>query len=1403
VSSDRPVTTAREPARVPSARAGSSARAGGLPTGPGELAGFEILAELGRGAQSIVYRVRRPPSEADGATGGEFALKVQDQNPGDAGGPGDSLVAFHREAALLASVDHPGLTRVHEVGVAQGRPYLVMDLVDGVALATILADGPMPVERVIALGLDIVDPLAAVHRRGLVHRDLKPPNIMVQTDGVARLIDFGLTARGGTSDAGDAGGTVAVGTLAYSAPEQSGMLKRPVDNRSDLYSLGVILFEAVTGRLPFPSGDVGELLRMHAVVPAPDLQDLVPEAPRALADVVATLLAKDPDDRYQSGEALATDLRALAGDTRPAAAGRAPERFRGLSGRTAELGALHERWATAQAGRGGVCVVRGAGGTGKSRLAAELAGPVRAAGATVLWAATSPDDPVPFGPLRAALEDYLHAVGRAPVRERQHQEALIRAAAAGWSTAMLTRLAPGLEPVLRGHDDPARTTATGSPPPRSPGTAGPAAQRPAPAVAARPPGSSPAGPASRTPAVEADGQNQFVTAVAGFLTSLARECGALMLVVDDVQWLDPGSRRVLTQLGDQLAQAPMLVLVTAVDDEPSITRIRDFLVAMGESVDLDLTLGPLNQVGVADQIRSIMPGLAVDSRLVTLVFARCGGNPLIVEEYLRAIVDAGLLQPSWGTWVLDEEGLDALDLPQDAVGLVLARVQGIGAAARTLLATAAAMGGRFRAAALASAEGLDLDVVLESLAEATRSGLVEARDAGEFAFLHDRIRGVLLSDVDAEATADLHLRIARALEGLPVPPGAAGAEHVYAVAYHYTRCPPGTAVERVFASCWAAGQLALENHAPAEAVVWFEHAAHLGRTNPSNFLRSLGLALHQIGRLNEARERLEQALLVETTLLRRAEIFTMLAGVYRSNWGTEEGMRTIEQALSELGAPLPRNPVLLALSTLLMFVVAVLRQRTGIGFGAATGPRRERCDAFASLHNVGCYIGVINMRRDLMLVHNIRALYWTTQLGPGRRYAVSQSSFGMLCTVAGLTRTARRAFARADADPAAENPAVRAIVGQYHGAAAFLAHQDNGQDWIARTETDGPWLDMSGYLDAVMHFNAAAVAQGRTREAEYWLAQGRRRRGVEDGNVSSFMSAAPMTHALLGRFGEAGAELRRIEDLCAGYTARSIQVIRLLTSIFVLTEQGELGSPFDTAAAEFEALKIAPRRMIRTYRIIHFQLALGRLAQLRRADPDQRPAALIAARRAVEQVEKAAPGGELRAWARLARANLLILEDDPVRALTLLEQIPLFSFPDAPSIAFELARARARALTSLGADEARRQARLASSIALDQRWPHRAAAVAAEFALTPAERGGTVRPAVSAVGWNASGCWPCSRSARRRPGCSTRVNWPGWCSTRRSGSSPPTGPSCSSPTQTPAPWSPTWAATPPGRTSPS
>ncbi len=205
----------------------------------------------------------------------------------------------------MAACRHPGLPEVFDTGETDGQPYLVMEFVAGDGLGDLLRAGPLTPARSAAIAADIAGALSAMHATGVVHRDIKPDNIIVGPDGRARLVDLGFATW-----AGQHSGEAVAGTLTYAPPEQNGTLQRPVDARSDLYALGIVLYECLTGRPPFQAPDAGELLRLHTVA----VPKLGGDLPPTLAAVVARLLAKDPDDRYAGATGLAADLRRLAED---------------------------------------------------------------------------------------------------------------------------------------------------------------------------------------------------------------------------------------------------------------------------------------------------------------------------------------------------------------------------------------------------------------------------------------------------------------------------------------------------------------------------------------------------------------------------------------------------------------------------------------------------------------------------------------------------------------------------------------------------------------------------------------------------------------------------------------------------------------------------------------------------------------------------------------------------------------------------------------------------------------------------------------------------------------------------------------------------------------------------------
>ena len=264
---------------------------------------YRITGKLGTGGMGVVYDaddLRLPR---------KVALKFL---PDELAGDTDAVRRFAREASTIALLSHPNICTIFDVDTHDGRQFIAMERLDGVTLKTVMAREDIELSRLLDIGRQITAALGAAHAKGIVHRDIKPGNVMVAEDGHVKVLDFGLARQfrmPGSDQTGVEGSTIPgrpLGTANYMAPER--ILQLPLDPRSDLFSLGVILYEMATGRLPFagasPSDTVTNVLDRE---PEP-LTTLAPDRPVALEHVVMRLLSKRAADRYQSAEHLADAL---------------------------------------------------------------------------------------------------------------------------------------------------------------------------------------------------------------------------------------------------------------------------------------------------------------------------------------------------------------------------------------------------------------------------------------------------------------------------------------------------------------------------------------------------------------------------------------------------------------------------------------------------------------------------------------------------------------------------------------------------------------------------------------------------------------------------------------------------------------------------------------------------------------------------------------------------------------------------------------------------------------------------------------------------------------------------------------------------------------------------------------
>jgi hypothetical protein len=647
---------------------------------------FQVVRRLGEGAYGVVLEV------VDREHGAVVALKVlRTQAP-------DAVARFKGEFRALADLSHPNLVRYHELAFDGARWFFTMERVRGTTLleyARGLAAGsaaPADLTRLRHVLSQLAAGLEALHASGRVHRDVKPSNALVTEEGRVVLLDFGLVTELGAPEAG------LMGTPAYMSPEQA--LGKPLGSASDMYSVGVILFEALSGTLPFP-GSGWEALAAKLVREAPDVGALAPGAPEDLCALCRGLLAVDPEQRPSAREV----VRRLGTESEPI--GPFPSSSRvPFVGRERETAALREALGAVQAGEARIAWVRGPSGVGKSALVRRFLDEARSAGATVLAGRCYEQERLPYKTLDGVVDALVK-------RWSDHPE--LRAEQLVPSDAgVLSRLfqAFWLLPETVSFS-----------------------------------------------AVEGEPLEIRRRAFAALRETLSRiaQQERLVVFVDDLHWGDVDGAQLLAEI--LRAPAPPLLFVAAYRrDERSSPALRVLVEALerhGGPVAVDVELSAMSPDESASLAAAYVPGPArIPREALDVLVRESAGLPFLLGELVRlAALD--------GTGArLSHEDATVTTTVERVVG---ARLVALPAEARALLQVLAVAGQPVPRSLVREVGGVaDEPTAFSALRSAGLvrttgpQGMVEP--------YHDRIRETVLSSLSARGMRDTHLRLAGALE---------------------------------------------------------------------------------------------------------------------------------------------------------------------------------------------------------------------------------------------------------------------------------------------------------------------------------------------------------------------------------------------------------------------------------------------------------------------------------------------------------------------------------------------------------------------------------------------------------------------------------------------------------------
>jgi diguanylate cyclase (GGDEF)-like protein len=818
-------------------------------------------------------------------------------------------------------------------------------------------------------------------------------------------------------------------------------------------------------------------------------------------------------------------------------------------------------------------------------------------------------------------------------------------------------------------------------------------------------------------------QDQFCEAVARLLTGLASIEGGAVLHLDDIHRADPLTLQVLRHLAPRLSQAPLLMVLTGRD-----AGLVDIFPA-----DLHLMLGPLDRAATAVMIRTELGANEVPVRLIDKVVTRSGGNPLAVGECLRAVLDGGLLRPSWGAWLLDETRLDALTLPDDIMDLVLSRMRRLTDHDRDLLRLAAVVGISFGADVLAAAGDLPEPAVLASLNAAATAGVVEVGDDGNYGFVHEELRQSLLASIDQAVRRTMHQRVGEALR----PRAGSEPDRIYQVAAQYLAGEWQVAPQDTMRAAADAGGLALTRWAPVTALQLLTSAELVAQAHQLpvtvGLLTDIGVAAMRADQYEIAHAYLDRALAAEPEQLRRATLFMRKAETYHLRWLGEPALDSVRDAYAEIGRPVPRHPALLALTTAGLVLNGFLIGTVPLPWREVRGPRRRFYKLYSELSNVGAKSAAMTMDQPLMGMLDLRALPAANRLGPGPELVAKKGGLAILAGAFGWRTRADRTLAAAFRMAAGMGDPV--LTAQLHWMAG-IAHDNlperdatHGGKMRVAIEEHGQWLEHSEFASGVAILGHHALLRGHADQAEHWYQRGAARMSSQEEITGSVIATlAAQAAALRGQPGPATSLLSVIEEQLAGtpqrLAARLLLAIARVHLAVELGELDELGSAYEQAMAQLTALRISPRMAWSYHRNLWLYHAFGRLEHAVEAPPEHREERLAAATAAVGMLRKAAKGLSLRSFHAVAAASLRQLRGDHRGALRRLgpprdEAAGL----DNPLLDYEVFTVRARANRALGNETgARRDAAIAAAIATENGWALRALRIRTTFGLQAQEQ---------------------------------------------------------------------------------
>ncbi|HCC08136.1 MAG TPA: hypothetical protein DEP72_08290 [Clostridiales bacterium] len=869
----------------------------------------------------------------------------------------EDLIRFRREQEKLKTIKHENLLDVIEYGEADNVLFIVMEKSNGKTLNMISISS---INDIIKIIKQILYGIKHLHDNGAIHKSINSSSILNLKDGTIKIFDAGVSHLVELKKITEK--EAIIGTFSYMSPESTGVLNRNIDERSDLYSLGVVAYELLTKVLSFNGENISKILHQQvATIPVRPM-GINKNIPIEIDEIISKLLEKDPDLRYQSAKGLLYDLERYENGEKEFVVGENDPKLKisyktRMIGREDEFDKIRALAKYAQNGQGNICLIAGEAGVGKSRFVEEVKNYVHAnEGLFISGRCVNKENKEPYYPFKLAIDEYVKKFEK--LNDDEHQKEVMRIKEnIGDLGEIIVKINPEIKKII----------------------------------------------GEQKPLIELDKDKEnkrFMMVAADFFSKLVGENRLCLIYLDDLQWADDATLNLLREILYKIKYSNLLILGTYRDNEIKEGHLLEKIKSEAVDNKYSLITIELKKLNV-DKIRKLISNTLGEreenlKELAIYIYDKSDGNPYFAINILHDLVSEKAIVFEKGSWIKNWGMIKSLNVSDTLVDMVLKRIEKITNEQKKLMCIASVIGREFNKSTIYElVKDLKQEEIIKILDQLIEIGLVEENKSnGNLLFVHDRVRDAFFILIDEDEKKETHNKIAKILERYDTE------SFIFDLLHHYVEAQND---DNVLKYIFLAAKKAKESYSNEDAIKYYEiglkllYKKNLGESkewlDSSENLSEIYLT---IGKIDETITICGNILEFKETKLEKAMIYRKLGIAYLKKGDFNLCEENLNNALKLLGEEIPLNKLDLTIKTLKELILRII---LGLSANREIKEKKHIENKYLEIINIYIMLNWMYALNDTKkFVCNILRMInlSETKIGKSKEYSISLSGYASM-----------------------------------------------------------------------------------------------------------------------------------------------------------------------------------------------------------------------------------------------------------------------------------------------------------------------------------------------------------------------------------------------------------------------